>query len=109
MAIIGLFGLMHMRKLFTSLAEGEWFSVENTRHIEVVGYVFIGWHIIRPLLQYSGGRAILNDINLQTQAIQLLPSFEFNITGIFTGFAFLVLAAVLREAARIHHDQELTI
>lgn len=109
MALIGLFGLMHMRKLFTALAKGDWFIEGNNRHIEILGYVFIAWHIIRPLLQYFGGRMILNDINLQDRSIQLLPSFEFNLAGIFTGFAILVLAAVLREAVRIHRDQALTI
>jgi hypothetical protein len=109
MGLIALFGLAQMRKIFASLIKGESFAQENAGHIKKIGYVFICWHIILPLLQYFGGRAVLNDVALNVQGIQLYPAFEFNIVGIFAGFALIVLSGVLHEAASIHRDQSLTI
>jgi hypothetical protein len=109
MGLIALFGLAEMRKIFTSLVEGESFARENSGRIRKIGYVFITWHVIHPLLQYFGGRAVLNDVALNIQGIQLYPAFEFNIVGIFTGLALIVLSGILHEAANIHHDQSLTI
>ena len=109
MGIIFLFGLLHMRRLFASVIKGEPFAQENSVRIKTIGYVFIGWHAIYPLLQYFGGRIMLNDIKFNVQGIQLHPAFEINVGGIFAGFAIIVLSGVLREAARIHHEQSLTV
>ena len=109
MGFIFLFGLLQMRRLFASVIKGESFARENAGRIKTIGYVFIGWHIIYPLLQYFGGRIMLNDIGFNVQGIQLHPAFELNVAGVFAGFAIIVLAGVLREAASIHHEQSLTV
>ena len=109
MGLIFLFGLLRMRRLFASVIKGESFARENAGRIKTIGYVFIGWHIVYPLLQYFGGRIMLNDIGFNVQGIQLHPAFELNVAGIFAGFAIIVLSGVLREAASIHHEQSLTV
>jgi len=109
MGFIFLFGLLQMRRLFASVIKGESFARENAGRIKTIGYVFIGWHIIYPLLQYFGGRIMLNDIGFNVQGIHLHPAFELNVGGIFAGFAIIVLSGVLREAASIHHEQSLTV
>ena len=109
MGFIFLFGLLQMRRLFASVIKGEPFARENAGRIKTIGYVFIGWHIIYPLLQYFGGRMMLNDIGFNVQGIQLYPAFELNVAGVFAGFAIIVLSGILREAARIHHEQSLTV
>lgn len=109
MGFIFLFGLLQMRRLFASVIKGESFARENAGRIKMVGYVFIGWHIIYPLLQYFGGRMMLNDIGFNVQGIQLHPAFELNVAGIFAGFAIIVLSGILREATHIHHEQSLTV
>ncbi len=106
---IFLYGLLAMRKLFASLAEGSTFTEENAERIRKVGYVFIGWHIVSPVLQYIGSRAMLHDIAFNVPGVQLYPGFEINIGGVFAGFAIIVLSGVLREAASIHQEQSLTI
>jgi len=106
---IFLYGLLTMRKLFISLALGDTFTRENTERIRKVGYVFIGFHIVSPLLQYFGGRIMLHDIAFNAPGVQLYPGFEFNIGGIFAGFAIIVLSGVLREAVSMHQEQSLTI
>jgi hypothetical protein len=106
---IFLYGLLTMRKLFISLAEGSTFSHENAERIRKIGYVFIGFHIVSPLLQYFGSRIMLSDIAFNAPGIQLYPAFEFNIGGIFAGSAIIVLSGILREAVSMHQDQSLTI
>jgi len=106
---IFLYGLLTMRKLFSSLAEGNTFTEENVRRIRKVGYAFIAMNIISPLLQYFGGRIMLQDIAFNAPGIQLYPGFELNLGGLFAGFAILVLSGVLREATSIHQEQSLTI
>ena len=106
---IFLYGLLAMRKLFASLAEGNTFTRENAERLRRIGYVFIGWNVVSPLLQYFGSRFMLNEIAFNVPGIQLYPGFEINIGGLFAGFAIIVLSGILSEATRIHHDQSLTI
>ena len=104
-----MFGLMALRKLFTSLLEGNAFIEENAGHIRRIGYVFIAFNIISPVLQYLGGRVMLQDIAFNVPGILLYPSFEFDPGGVFAGLAMIVLSGVLREAVSIHQEQSLTI
>lgn len=106
---IFLYGLLTMRKLFISLAEGSTFTKENAERIRKIGYVFIGFNVLSPLFQYFGGRILLHDIAFNVPGVQLYPAFEFNIGGVFAGFAIIVLSGVLREAVSIHQEQSLTI
>lgn len=109
MLVIFLLGLFAMRKLFTSLSQGNMFAVENAGYIQKLGYVFIAWHSLYPLLQYFGSRIILGDVALSVPGINLYPAFELDVGGIFAGFAIIVLAGVFREAASMHQEQSLTI
>ena len=106
---IFLYGLLTMRKLFISLAEGATFTPENVERIRKVGYVFIGYHIVSPLLQYFGSRITLQDIAFNVPGIHLYPAFELNIGGVFAGLAIIVLSGVIREAVNMHQEQSLTI
>lgn len=106
---IFLYGLLTMRKLFISLAEGATFTLENVERIRKVGYVFIGYHIVSPLLQYFGSRITLQDIAFNVPGIHLHPAFELNIGGVFAGLAIIILSGVIREAVSMHQEQSLTI
>jgi hypothetical protein len=107
--IIFLYGLLTMRKIFASLAEGSTFTEENAKRIRKIGYVFIGFHLVSPVLQYFGSKIMLQDIAFNTPGIHLYPGFEFGIGGVFAGFAIIVLSGVLREAASMQQEQSLTI
>lgn len=109
MLFVFLLGSWQIRKVFTSLAAGDTFTEENAEHVKLLGYVVISWHIILPALQYFGGRMMLNDIAFDIPGVQLYPSFELDIGGVFVGLAILVLAGVFREAVSIKQDQALTI
>jgi len=107
--LVFLYGLLTTRTLFGSLLEGDTFTQENVDRMKKIGYVFIGWHMLLPVLQYFGSRVMLEDIALNIPGIQLYPAFQFNIGGIFAGLAIIVLAGVLKEATGIHQEQSLTI
>jgi hypothetical protein len=107
--LVFLYGLRAMRNLFASLAEGDAFNRQNVQYIRVIGYVVIAWNVIAPLLNYFGGRIMLEDISLNVPGVQLSPGFEFNIGGIIAGLAIIVIAGVMREAAALHEEQSLTI
>jgi len=104
-----LYGLLAMRGLFASLAQGSTFTQVNAERLRRIAYAFIGFHIASPVLQYFDSRMMLEDIAFNVQGIELFPAFELNIGGLFAGFAIIVLSGVLREATSIHKDQSLTI
>lgn len=109
MLLIFLYGLKIMRRLFSSLVEGKAFTDENADRMKKIGYLFIGWNIIAPIMQYLGGRMILSDMAMSMPNVQLYPAFEINIAGLFTGLAIIVLSGVLLEAIALRKEQELTI
>ena len=109
MLLIFLFGLKIMRRLFTSLAEGSTFTDENAERMRRIGFVFIGFNVIKPVMQYIGSRMLLADMATSTPGVELYPAFEMSIAGIFAGVAIIVLSGVLREAIAMAKEQELTI
>jgi len=106
---VGLYILLQLRTVFTALASGENFAKGNAQLIRKVGIVAIAWSLVGPILQFFGGRAILNEYALSLPGIELNPAFEINGLAIFIGVSMLVLAGVLREATQIHETQQLTI
>ena len=73
-----------------------------------------GWAEVRtrnrePLLQFGAGSLVLANIDLVDTGIQLNPSFNLSIAGLFVGFATIVLAGILREAVVLREEQQLTI
>jgi len=107
--LVGLYILIQLRALFTSLLSGNSFASENSERIKKIGIVVIAWALISPLLQYFGGRAILAEYSLNISGIQLSPAFELNGLGILIGMAMIVLSGVMNEAASMRKFQQLTI
>ena len=107
--LFALYGVMLMRRLFSSLVEGETFSDANAALIQKFGWLVLTFQFVVPALQYFGGRVMLNDIAYDVPGIELFPTFPFSVGGLLTGAAILVLAGVLREANALHREQALTI
>jgi uncharacterized membrane protein len=108
-ALVYLLGLFYLRKLFINLSKNNVFSKENGQYIEKIAYIFIACNILQSILIYIIGLVVLNDVGLYSNTVELHPVFDINITGIVTGLAILVCAAVMKEAANIHEEQSLTI
>ncbi len=109
MGFIFLFGLFQVRKLFSQLVDGAWYADENVPRIRKLGWVVVIFNLVLPLLQYFGGRAVLGDMELGAAGIELYPAFQFNLLGLVTGLAIIILAGVIREAVSIRREQALTI
>lgn len=97
--------LGQLRAVFASLVNGTKFSIENSQRIKKIGFVIIAWAFVNPILQYFGGRAILNEYAINTPVTQLNPAFELSLMAIFIGAAMSVLSGALNEATKIHEDQ----
>jgi hypothetical protein len=104
-----LYGLAQLRAIFAALVNDGSFTPEIAGRIKKVGIVLLGWQLMMPLLQFFGGRAILNETAIDIPGLQLYPAFEVNLAGIFIGLAVIVLSGVLSEAAHIQEEQSLTI
>jgi hypothetical protein len=107
--LFALYGVILMRRLFTSLVDGKTFSDANAELIQKFGWLVLVFQIVAPALRYVGGLVILKDIAYDVPGIELFPSFQFSVGGLLTGLAILVLAGVLREASALHREQALTI
>jgi hypothetical protein len=107
--LIGLLALWYLRKIFKSLEAGDSFNQNSPVYLEKVGYITITASVIWTVLQYFGGKMILNDIGQHAATIHLSPAFQPNIGAIFIGLATIVLAGIIKEATLIHEDQALTI
>jgi hypothetical protein len=108
-AVIVLYIVLQLRNIFVSLSNGEAFTSANPKRLKKIAVTILAWQLAAPLLQYYGWGAMLKNITLNTQAIQLYPAFQLNLIGIFTGLAVLVLSGVLNEAVQIREEQRLTI
>jgi hypothetical protein len=107
--VVALYVLLQLRALFASLVSGMNFAPENSGRIRKIGFIIIVWTLINPFLQYFGGQVILSEYSLSVPGIQLNPAFEISGMAIFIGLAMIILSGVLKEANRIHDDQQLTV
>ena len=104
-----LYGVIQLRALFADLADGDAFTNENCARVRNVGVAVVCYYAVAPLLQFGAGSLVLANIDLVDTGIQLNPSFNLSIAGLFVGFATIVLAGILREAVVLREEQQLTI
>lgn len=109
MGLVSLIGIWLGRKIITNLALKQPFHEENPKHIRNLGLVFIFWNLLNPFAIYLGGLVIISDVGTLSNNLELSPAFSINMLGLFTGLTILVIAQVIKEAARIQHEQSLTI
>ena len=109
MLLIVLYSLKQMRGLFASLVKGMYFTVENSVRIKKVGIAVIVGNIVVPIMQYFGGRAMLDDIQFNIPGFEIYPAFQDVSDGLFLGILILILSGVAREAANIYEEQLRTI
>ncbi|TNE42427.1 MAG: DUF2975 domain-containing protein [Alphaproteobacteria bacterium] len=108
-ALIFLYGLWHLRKVFAMLRAGTPFSMEMARHIKMVGVTILVWQVARPLFEYASGALLLSGVDLSIAGLEVYPAFNLSVSGIFVGLAVIILSGVLTEAADLREDQSLTI
>ncbi len=108
-AITAFYGVVQLRALILSLRKGLSFTAENAIRIKRIGYVVLAWNLANPLMQYFGWGRVIQDFSFTTGGVQLYPAFEINGGGLFLATLLIVLSGVLREAAALSKEHELTI
>ena len=107
--MVAIYVIVLLRSLLMSLRGGNSFSIENSLRIRKIGFVLILWNLIYPMIQYYGWGMVVNTISFSSEGIRLYPAFEVNGVAIFSGLMLLVLSGVLREAADMKKEQQLTV
>jgi hypothetical protein len=106
--VLALFyGLTQMRALVRNLLADQPFHPENAQRIRRVGWTVVGWSLLRPTLQYA--IAALHRADLQIDGLAVSPAFDFEPDLLVVGLAVVALAEVFHHAARMAHEQSLTI
>ncbi len=107
--LITLLGLYNLRKLFANLSSHQAFEPSNVLYIKRLGYIVLGYCILKPVITYLCGMAILADIGRFHEQLQLSPFFSFPFEGLLMGAALLVLAQIINDATKMKQEQSLTI
>lgn len=96
-----IFILHRLRRVFRTLAAGDPFDLENVRRLRHIGFALAGVVVMQigfgPLLTLVHPQS---DVSLDIGDL---------IVPIFSVLTIFVLSEVVREGARLRHDQELTI
>lgn len=92
-----------LKRVFTTLTQGDPFQPENVRRLRSIGFVLGGIE----LLSYAV-RAVLSWWDQQGVQFRQVGE-DFNLTIWFAVLVVLVLAEVFREGARLRREAELTI
>ncbi|MBR9791681.1 MAG: DUF2975 domain-containing protein [Gammaproteobacteria bacterium] len=107
--LITLLGLYNLRKLFANLSNHQTFEPSNVLYIKRLGYIVLSYCILKPVITYLCGLAILADIGRFHEQLQLSPLFSFPFEGLLMGAALLVLAQIINDATTMKQEQALTI
>ena len=107
--LLALFVVYQLRALFAALVEGQYFEAPNSARIRNIGAGLLVWAVVTPLLQYIGGKAILNEYALDAPGITLYPALEINGLALLGGVGLIIFARVFDEAIDLYRDQALTI
>jgi len=108
-AIMVLYGVIQLRAIILSLRSGLSFTLENSQRIKKIGYVILLWNLVNPLFQYYAWGSVIKEVSFSTKGIQLYPAFEANAGGILLAMLLIILSGILREAAELNKEHELTI
>jgi hypothetical protein len=108
-ALVAVYVTVQCRNIVLSLQANKSFIQENSDRIKNIGIVVIAWNLINPLVQYFGWGSVIKTIIFNNNGIMLYPAFEINIIALLIGLMLFLLARMLKEAAMIKQEQELTI
>lgn len=107
--IFSLLALYNLRKLFANLASQRIFDLENVAYVKKLGLIILVYSIVSPFITYLCGMAILAEIGVFHEQLQLSPYVSIPIEGILISGALLVLAQILEYAFQMKQEQSLTI
>lgn len=103
---LGLWGIFQLRKLFDNLAKEAYFERVNAIRVRHIAYSVFGFLGLRLIIQILFETMFI----VETGNKLSVSGVEIGITPLFIGGLFLLaLSEVLKEAANIKAEQDLTI
>jgi hypothetical protein len=113
MAIVALGAIVfivdRLRRIFRTLSDGDPFVPENTNHLRGIALGIL----VYQLLSYASHGVIALVFTLSGSPVEsggrVFGEFSLNLGAWFAIIAFLVLAEIFREGARLRDEQKFTI
>ncbi len=106
--LVALVVVSRLRRIFTTLIDGDPFVPENATHLRVIWMTLVAYEILRMVVT-SGAIMTLHLSGAMTQMSGLRGGLSIN-GGLWLAVAVLVvLAEIFREGARLRDEQKLTI
>jgi hypothetical protein len=104
-----IFIIDRLRRIFSTLTAGDPFVPENANHLRAIAAGIA----VYQLLSYASHGVIALVFTLSGNPVEsgarVAPEFSLNLGAWFAVLAFLVLAEVFREGARLRDEQKFTI
>ncbi len=105
---MGLLIVFHLRKIFSTIAGGDPFSMENSKRIRVIGWTVIAASVLKALLSFFLGLYFSTLVDLPGLVLTAnLRLTDFG--GVFVGITILILAEVFQHGARLQEESNLTV
>jgi hypothetical protein len=105
---IGLLIIFHLRKIFTTIAGGDPFSMQNSKRIRVIGWSVVAVSVLKALLSFFLGLYFSTLIDLP--GLTLIANMRLeDFGGVFVGVIILILAEVFQHGARLQEESNLTV
>ena len=105
---IGLLIIFHLRKIFLTIADGDPFSMDNSKRIRVIGWAVIAASAIKALLSFLLGLYFTTLIDLPGLDLAANIGLQ-DFAGVFVGIIILILAEVFQHGARLQEESNLTV
>jgi len=103
----GVYGLLLMRRILATTAEGFPFHPDNPKRLNHLGWVIVATSLVAGISAYLFGRWALSDP--QHAGLPLSPTNPLHGEGILFGLLVLVLASIWKQAVQMAEDQSLTV
>ena len=107
LVLAGIYGLVLLRRILKTAAEGFPFHPDNPRRLNHLGWVIVATSLLATVSQFLFGRWALS--RLAGADLPFSPSTEIYGEWILCGLLMLVLASIWKQAVRIAEDQSLTV
>ena len=102
-----IYGLILVRKILATAADGFPFHPDNPRRLNHLGWIVLATALVATISEFSFGWWALSLI--QNSDLPIHASFEIHGEGIFSGLLALVLASIWKQAVQMAEDQSLTV
>ncbi len=95
-----------LRLIFLSFAKNEPFVEFNITRIRKIGFILIGYALAQLLYHIALNQYLINHFKWSND---ILLTYSFNLSALFTGVTLIVVAEVFKLGTSLDNEQKLTI